>query len=86
MFWVPPEEEVRESGYATEQTLKVAYDQSRSEFCGRGTVVGFERYGYCRQGIEMSVAGWTIEVALVVVQGRTTFLSYGPKLGLADGR
>ena len=46
VFWVFPDEEVYESGYATEQTLKVAYDQGRSKFGGRGAVIGFEWYGY----------------------------------------
>jgi len=48
VFWVFPNEEVYESGYATEKTLKVAYDKSRSKFGGGGTVIGFEGYGYCQ--------------------------------------
>ena len=47
MFWVFPNEEVYEGGYATEKALKVADYQCRPEFGGRGAVIGFEWYGYC---------------------------------------
>ena len=47
MFWVFPNEEVYEGGYATEKALKVADYQRRPEFGGRGAVIGFEWYGYC---------------------------------------
>lgn len=46
VFRVFPDEEVYESGYATEKALKVAYNQSRSKFGGRGAIIGFERYGH----------------------------------------
>jgi hypothetical protein len=46
VFWVFPDEEVYESGYATEETLKVAYYQGRSKFGGRGAVIGFKWNGY----------------------------------------
>ena len=46
VFGVFPDEEVYESGYATEKTLKVAYNQGRSKFGGRGAIIGFERYGH----------------------------------------
>jgi len=46
VFWVFPNEEVYESGYATEKTLKVADYQCRSKFGGRGAVIRFEGYGH----------------------------------------
>lgn len=46
VFGIFPDEEVYEGGYTTEKTLKVAYDQGRSEFGRRGTVTGFEWRGY----------------------------------------
>lgn len=48
VFWVLADEEVYESGDATEEALKIVDDQRRPEFGGRGTVIRFERNGYCR--------------------------------------
>lgn len=47
VFWVFPDEEVYEGGYATKQTLEVTNDQGRSEFRRSGTIVGFEGDGHC---------------------------------------
>ena len=46
VFGIFPDEKVYESGYATEQALKVAYYQGRSKFGRRGAVVGLEWDGY----------------------------------------
>lgn len=60
VFWVFPDQEVYEGGYATEKTLKVADDQGRSKFSGGGAVIGFERYGYWKRKVSIagSVGGW----------------------------
>jgi len=62
VFWVFPDEEVYESGYATEETLKVADYQHRLEFGGRGTVIRFERNGYCSVKYGISAAGSTVRL------------------------
>lgn len=48
VFWVFPNKEVYESGYTTEETLKVVDYQRGPELGGRGTVIRFERNGNCR--------------------------------------
>jgi len=62
MFWIFPDEEVYESGYAAEKTLKVVDYQRRLEFGGRGTVVRFERNGYCSVKNKFSAAGPTVRL------------------------
>ena len=74
VFWVFPDEEVYESGYAAEKALKVADDQSRSKFSGRGAVIGFEGNGYC-WNVGLRVSGM-----IGCGRGHTAFLSYCPKL------
>jgi len=81
VFWVFPNEEVYESGYTTEKTLKITYDKSRSEFGGGGTVIGFEGYGYFRRkrSKRQSLDRWYY----ARVGGRTAFLGYRPELRAA---
>ena len=62
VFRVFPDEEVYESGYATEETLKVVDYERRPEFSGRGTVIRFERNGYCSVKDKNSAAGSTVRL------------------------
>ena len=82
VFGVFTDEEVYESGYAAEQALKVAYDQGRSKFSGRGTVIGFEWNGYWWRGErKVLVAG-----ADGGMEGcrPTAFLGDGPELRVVN--
>lgn len=85
VFGVFSDEEVYEGGYGAEETLEVAYDQSRSKFGGRGAVIGFEWYGHLGE-IEKHQLGRVVGGVAGDLKERTAFLGYRPELrGFANG-